>query len=232
MSASSTLARTRVQAILTRNADGSQQFGLRDQFRKLTEQIGLTAARSWLVRHIELTQEFRELLADRTVLFGDTEDTGFGEADELCELSLVYPDKSVAFDSLIKPSVPINAGATGVHGITNAMVEYAPTFGECADQIEQALADVRIVFWYNSEFDTRMIEQTEYAAERSITWPRFVDIMGSFAVWVGDWNTKQNGYRWPKLEGGHRALGDCLEMIELVELMSTSDLEYAGSLLS
>jgi len=48
------------------------------------------------------------------------------------------------------------------------------------------------------------------------------ELMIRFANWVGDWDAKWNHYKWHKLESGHRALGDTIAMITLLEKMASS----------
>ncbi|MCX5250350.1 3'-5' exonuclease [Streptomyces sp. NBC_00201] len=48
---------------------------------------------------------------------------------------------------------PIPAEATAIHGITDAMVEGAPTFSEILPRLAEALAGRRIVI-YNRDYDT------------------------------------------------------------------------------
>ena len=57
------------------------------------------------------------------------------------------------------------------------------------------------------------------------------DPMLNSAGWVGDWDEKWNGWRQPKLEGGHRAVMDCIAAIACMQKMATSNIEYAEQLI-
>ncbi len=67
-------------------------------------------------------------------IFGDTETTGLGKDAGIVEISWVETDEHFneveRHYSLINPGKPIQAGAMGAHGITEAMVANAPTISE------------------------------------------------------------------------------------------------------
>ncbi|MCJ7823795.1 MAG: 3'-5' exonuclease, partial [Anaerolineales bacterium] len=174
------------------------------------------------------------ILNDTICCGADSESGGIGPGTEYIELAIADPDGVALFDSLIRPTElmgGIEAGATGVHGITNVMVAGAPTLLESISQINAALSTRSCVLFYNSKFDIRVGEQSCYAAGcANIVWPPVIDIMIPISQWCGDWNRHQSGYRFPKLEGGHRALGDVREMFSVMRLMASSDLEYAQNL--
>lgn len=67
-------------------------------------------------------------------IVADTETTGATAYDKVCEVAWVELDADMQVldrqHSLIDPQMPISAGASGVHGITNADVTEAPTIDE------------------------------------------------------------------------------------------------------
>jgi len=54
---------------------------------------------------------------------------------------------------LIRPTKPISDGAAKVSGITNDMVEHAPTFNEIAAQLVAILNNTNVVCHYGLKFD-------------------------------------------------------------------------------
>jgi DNA polymerase III subunit epsilon len=91
----------------------------------------------------------------------DTETTGVNPGlDRIVELAVLRLNPQsgrpeIAFDSLINPRRPINL--RGVHDITQAMVEDAPTFDSVAALVVEALAGAVIVA-HNADFDLRFLE--------------------------------------------------------------------------
>lgn len=77
-------------------------------------------------------------------IFGDTETTGLGKDAGIVEISWVETDEHFneveRHYSLINPGKPIQAGAMGAHGITEAMVADAPTISEFMEEANFPLA--------------------------------------------------------------------------------------------
>lgn len=125
-------------------------------------------------------------------------------------------------NQLIKPTIPIPAEASRIHTITDADVAAAPTFAD----IHQELSDLvqnRLIVIYND--DVRMVRQSARAAglePGSGPDIKAVCAMLWYAQWFGDWNKHHGDYRWQKLNGGHRALGDCLATLERIREMASS----------
>ena len=76
-------------------------------------------------------------------IFGDTETTGLGKDAGIVEISWVETDENFnevdRHYSLINPEKPIQPGAMGAHGITEAMVADSPTISEFMDSIAYPL---------------------------------------------------------------------------------------------
>lgn len=64
----------------------------------------------------------RQVCAAKPVYL-DTETTGLGSTDEIIEISIIDDDGSTLLETLVKPSQPIPADSTRVHGITDADVQ-------------------------------------------------------------------------------------------------------------
>lgn len=102
----------------------------------------------------------------RIVIF-DCETTGIDFAQdqiiEICVqrgLDASRPD--AAHTWRIRPSVPIQPAAQGVHGISMTELEDCPAFAEVALEIASVFASADIIVGYNVAFDIAML-QAEYA---------------------------------------------------------------------
>src|SRR5215208_5699012 len=100
----------------------------------------------------------QELLKENPVYL-DTETTGLGKSDEIIEISIIDDDGQTLFESLIKPSQPIPAASTQVHGITDADVQSCHSWPLVWPQIRGVLFGRRIII-YNEDFDIRMMQQS------------------------------------------------------------------------
>ena len=90
-----------------------------------------------------MTVELKHLVLTRPLSTIDLETTGTDvREDRIVEVAVltVYPGgKTVPFVQRVNPGRPIPAGASAVHGITDADVAGAPTFAVIApDQIGRA----------------------------------------------------------------------------------------------
>lgn len=98
-----------------------------------------------------------ELLSGELLTVLDTETTGISPAYgarlvEIGRVDLEGERIAGTWSSLLRPGRPIPAGATAVHGITDAMVAAAPRAGEIAAAFRGVLDDRTLVF-HNASFD-------------------------------------------------------------------------------
>ncbi|OGB25100.1 MAG: ethanolamine utilization protein [Burkholderiales bacterium RIFCSPLOWO2_02_FULL_57_36] len=87
--------------------------------------------------------------------FVDLETTGgTATSDRITEVGIIEVDEDGVreWSSLINPQMHIPEFIQSLTGISNAMVEHAPTFAELADDIQSRLAD-RIFIAHNARFD-------------------------------------------------------------------------------
>src|SRR5688572_29732854 len=92
----------------------------------------------------------------------DCETTGTDpDVDEIVELALIMLDRHGAetgrFGSLVRPSCPISAETTAIHGINDADVAEAPDFSELAGRLLELLNDCVFVA-HNASFDLAMLQ--------------------------------------------------------------------------
>lgn len=196
------------------------------QFKQIEKSSCLSDAATWLRAHVEETMWARDLLAGDPWLYPliDTETTKRGPDAEITDIAVCLHDGTILVDTLIKPASAISAKSSEITGLRLADLEGAPSFGDIVPKLVEAFRRARGFIAYNAEFDHSMLEQGAYFAGVDLIVPPPIDpdIMHRFARWVGDWDTRFNHYKWHKLEGGHRALGDTLAMASMIRKMAAS----------
>ena len=91
-------------------------------------------------------------------IFGDTETTGLGKDAGIVEISWVETDENFnevsRYSRLINPEKPIQPGAMGAHGITEAMVADAPTISEFMEEAGYPLdGEGTVLVAHSASFD-------------------------------------------------------------------------------
>lgn len=219
-----TLAFERAAAILAER-DGKPS-GVIAQWKVIHKSACESDADAWLEAHRAETVWARELLSGdpHFAILADTETTRTGADAEIIDVGGIFLDGSTAFDSLVKPVLPIAAKASAIHGISQADVESAHSFAEILPVIQEACDEAQLFIAYNGDFDRRVIEQSAYYAGREIKLPPALDpdVMVRFAKWVGDWDPRWQHYKWHRLESGHRAMGDAQAILRLLKAMASS----------
>jgi hypothetical protein len=179
----------------------------------------------------------RDVLADKTTILLDTESTGFN--GRLIEIALVRPSGEVLLDTLVNPGDSVIAAtAAAKHGITADMVQApgVPTFAELHNDLVDLLTGARVICW-NSEFDRELLTfeadlllpHYSNAAETEWVPARWEDAMAHHAAWVGDASITGDGYRPQRLNGAHRAFGDCLAMMDRLAEMGANPYPRPGT---
>lgn len=143
----------------------------------------------------QLTQD------DWTIL--DTETTGLYDA-QIVEIAIIDRTGQTLLDTFIKPTIPIPAEVTAIHGITDAMVADAPSLPEIYTRIVEALKDKRVLI-YNSAFDIKILNYCcQLHSLPSLRLTKRSDCLMEWAAhWRGDWSSYYKGYRYLPLNGGH-----------------------------
>ncbi len=154
-----------------------------------------------------------ESLARRGAVIVDTETTDFeGLAVEVAVVDLASGD--VLIESLIEPAgALITASASAVHGLSDHDVAGAPAFAELAPRLRAVLRG-RPVIAYNAGFDREVLARHARAVGVA---PVADDDQWWCAMRA---RSSFNGERrWRKLDGGHRAVNDCMATRELLRTM-------------
>ncbi|WP_338859445.1 3'-5' exonuclease [Serratia marcescens] len=178
-------------------------------------------------------QQAQQWLRDN-VLIMDTETTGLGDDAEIVEVTIIDTAGRVLLNTLVKPRSVIPASATAIHGITNEMVADAPSWPHVCRSLYDIISGRKVVI-YNSDFDTRILDQTNddwgIAIHFKIERPTFECAMLAYAEFYGQ-NSERGGYKWQKLTAAaeqqgviiegtpHRALSDCLTTLGVIKAMA------------
>ena len=140
----------------------------------------------------------------------DTETTGLNAADEIVEISIVDHDGTVLLETLVKPSRPIPAEASAIHGITNEDVQSSRAWPIVWAQAKPLLTG-RVVVIYNDDFDLRMMRQSY---ERyNMKWNervRSFDLLKLYAEFRGERDPRRGGYRYHSLASAGKQCGIAL----------------------
>ena len=175
--------------------------------------------------HKEAADWARQMLASDALIL-DTETTGLGGRDEIVQLAVIDMQGNTLLNCLIKPTIPIAADASRIHGITMKTVAEAPSFADIWPSLRDLIAG-KIVIIYNADYDTRLLAQSSRAHDlprTPITHATFKCAMLPYSAWVGDWNEYRGNYKWQRLPGGdHSALGDCWATLKVLQAMAASE---------
>jgi DNA polymerase III epsilon subunit-like protein len=103
------------------------------------------------------------------IVFFDTETTGTGPQDTLCQIAWMQEGEMKA--GLFKPALPIPPEASAVHHISNKMVADRPPFRgspEWEEVKELFESDDTIVVAHNAKFDIGMLAKEDIVPKRHI----------------------------------------------------------------
>lgn len=139
----------------------------------------------------------------RTAVVLDTETTGL--QGQICELSIIDAKTgAILFDSLIRPTCPMEEQAAAVHGITAADLATAPTLEQVWPRIRWALGEGSLITAYNASFDREALARSARAA--GIAHGQLTDPRRWRCIMRARAHAERR--RWQRLDAGHRALGD------------------------
>ncbi|MFP7610174.1 3'-5' exonuclease family protein [Serratia quinivorans] len=172
----------------------------------------------------------------------DTETTGLGDDAEIVEITLIDTTGNILLNTLVKPRRVIPSSAIAIHGITNEMVADAPSWIKVCSKFYHLISGRKVVI-YNSDYDTRLLEQTNAAnwivGPCCIEQPVFECAMLAYAEFYGQ-KGMRGGYRWQKLTAAaeqqnvtiegtpHRALSDCLTTLGVIKAMANGGRRYVS----
>jgi DNA polymerase-3 subunit epsilon len=183
-------------------------------------------------KHREQAIRIAKSMLELSPIYIDTETTGFESFDTLVEIAILDSDGSLLYESLVKPNKSIPVGATRVHGITDAMVAWSPSWKQIWPEVAAVLED-RVAGFYNAEFDLRMIQQSCGLSGIPWEYPLADDfcVMELFARYYGAPGRMPGQFKWQKLafagsffnipeQNSHRAKDDALLTKLVLEKMA------------
>ena len=151
----------------------------------------------------------RDVLSHHPIYL-DTETTGLNATDEIVEISIVDHDGAVLLETLVKPSRPIPADATVIHGITTEDVLSSRAW-PIVWTLAKPLITGRVVVIYNDDFDLRMMRQSY---ERyNMKWNdriKTFDLLKLYAEYRGERDPRRGGYRYHSLASAGQQCGIAL----------------------
>jgi DNA polymerase III subunit epsilon len=175
-----------------------------------------------------------KLHLERPLAIFDLETTGTDIAkDRIVEIAIVklMPDgqvhsmpamKGPEHRFLINPTIPIAPEASMVHGITNEMVQAAPTFDEVAPKLFRFLFDCDLGGFNSNRFDIPLLAEEFLRAgiDFSLEGRNLIDVQVIFHLMEP--RTLKAAYRFycdKSLDDAHEALPDALATYEILEAM-------------
>ena len=140
----------------------------------------------------------KKVLAYRPVYL-DTETTGLDGGAEIIEISIIDDEGQVLFESLVRPTQPIPAASSRVHGLYDEDVKTARPWPIVWPEVRSALYN-RMIVIYNEEFDMRMLKQTHgrYKMKWAERFQTF-DLLKLYAEFRGEWDSYRRSYRYHSL---------------------------------
>ena len=103
-------------------------------------------------------------------IFLDTETTGNGPDDRLCQIAF-KPEGGPAVCELINPGKPISIDAMAIHHITEKMVQDKPPFKESDAyvKLQELVSDINnVIVAHNAKFDMQMLDREGISTQRVI----------------------------------------------------------------
>jgi DNA polymerase-3 subunit epsilon len=160
----------------------------------------------------------------RPIAFIDLETTGTNlGTDRIVEIAIVkiQPDGTKQVKrKLINPEMPIPAGATDVHGITDEMVKDAPTFRQVANEVKQFIESCDLGGYNSNRFDIPLLmeEFLRVPIEVEMKGRKMVDAQKIFHMM--EQRTLSAAYKFycnKSLEDAHSAEADATATWEILE---------------
>lgn len=150
----------------------------------------------------------------------DTETTGLTASDnDIIEVTAIKFKNFVpvsVFTTLLKPQNPIPERASIINGITDEMVQSAPTFAQIKSALEDFIGDYPIVA-HNAEFDVKFLHVSGLKFSKSVTFFDTLELSRKY-IRVMVLGTPLKNYKLATVceecniifDGAHRSMADAL----------------------
>lgn len=160
----------------------------------------------------------------RPLVFFDVETTGIDPFhDRIIEIGAVklFPDGTKKeYHQMINPGIPIPAGATTIHNITDDMVKDKPYFGDLAEELRDIFFDADLGGYNVKIFDIPILttEFKRVGLDLDYETMNIVDAMAIFKIKEPRTLTAAyKKYCGKELENAHSAVADITATIEVLE---------------
>ena len=164
-----------------------------------------------------------ELKLSRPIAFFDIESTGvYPMRDRIVELSVLklFPDGSrQSTTRRLNPGIPIPAGATAIHGISDADVADCPVFSDIAPKLFRYLSDCDFAGYNVLSYDLPLLQQEFKRAglEFSVAESQVVDVFNIFCkLFPRNLSAAYKFFCGKDLEGAHGAAADTAATLEVL----------------
>ncbi|TLN01773.1 3'-5' exonuclease, partial [bacterium] len=151
----------------------------------------------------------------------DTETTGLDRDAEIVEIAVVDTHGEILVQSFVKPSRPIPPDAAAIHGITDDMVQGAPSWPVLWQSL-RGVINGHPLGLYNADYDLRLMQQS--MTTYRLPWREsfdVVDVMKVYSDFRGEFDAYRRGKKLFRLEeagkffriplpNAHRAAADTL----------------------
>ena len=166
----------------------------------------------------------------KDLVFFDLETTGVSvSSDRIVQIGMIkyYSDgrKPEEKNRLVNPTVTIPEEASAIHGITNDMVQDAPTFKQISKGIESFIGDADLCGFNSNRFDVPLLIEEFYRAgsEFDMNDRRSIDVWKIFQkMEPRNLKAAYKFYCNKDLEGAHDAMNDIRATAAILE----SQLDY------
>lgn len=165
-----------------------------------------------------------KLNLDKDLVFFDLETTGVSVSnDRIVQIGMIkyYSDgRKEEKNRLVNPTIPIPEEATAVHGITNEMVQEAPTFRQISKGIQSFIGNSDLCGFNSNRFDVPLLLEEFYRAgiDFDMTNRSSVDVWKIFQkMEPRNLKAAYKFYCNKELDGAHDAMNDIRATAEILE---------------
>lgn len=165
------------------------------------------------------------------LIFLDTETTGTGSEDRLCQVAYAFEGREV--ESLFLPPLPISVDAMAITHITNKMVADKEVFIGSAmhEELARIFAEGNILVAHNAKFDAEILQREGIAAKEMIDTFKLSHHLDSSGVIPRHALQYLRYYHELEVENAsaHDALGDVRVLLKLFDFHFSQMLDKLGS---
>lgn len=142
---------------------------------------------------------------------------------EILEIAAIDGNGWPLLNTRVQSQNPPSSEAVAVHGITHEDVKDCDTWVEVSKTFEEVI-NIKTLVAFNWQFERRAIIMSYQHWNMRAPVMKGECCMKIYAGWYGQWSEKHQDYAYQKLRGDHSALGDCLQMLELIKTMANTEI--------